>query len=414
MRKVITGQGVSKSYRLGGQALAYNVLRERLAEALRAPFRPRTAPADPALFWALRDVSFTVGEAEVVGLIGKNGAGKSTLLRILSRITEPTEGRIDLFGKVASLLEVGIGFHPELTGRENIYLNGAILGMSRREIRSKFDEIVAFAEIERFLDTPVKRYSSGMYVRLAFAVAAHLEPDILIVDEVLAVGDSAFQQKCLGKMRSIRSEGRSVIVVSHNMSTVSSLCQRAIWLQDGMLKSTGPTQEVVRAYLAEGIQNDFIWTPRHGVLSAFEYHSISVVRGDTGSASEGIPADVPVDVLFDFTIHDAFPARRIELRLMNDTGDLLLTTTSADRSGELHHEWKRGRQTFRCRIPPDLLMPGRYFVSVTEPYGGYDILRENVLTFSVTEENSLAARDERQGKIAPILEWTLTGSATTV
>ena len=407
MREVITGRGVSKSYRLGGQATAYNVLRERLVEALRAPFRPRTSQADPGLFWALRDVSFTVGEAEVVGLIGKNGAGKSTLLRILSRISQPTEGRIDLYGKVASLLEVGIGFHPELSGRENIYLNGAILGMSRREIRRKFDEIVAFAEIERFLDTPVKRYSSGMYVRLAFAVAAHLEPDILIVDEVLAVGDSAFQQKCLGKMRSIRSEGRSVIVVSHNMSTISSLCQRAIWLQDGMVKSTGPTQEVVRAYLAEGVQNDFVWTPRHSVPSPFEYHSVSVVRGDTGTSLEGIPADVPVDVLFDFSIHEAFPPRRIELRLMNDAGDVLLTTTSADRSGQLHHDWQRGRQEFRCRIPPNLLTPGRYFVSVTEPYGGYDILRDNILTFSVTEENSLA-RDERQGKIAPILEWTLT------
>ncbi len=410
MPDVINGQGVSKSYRLGGQVTAYNVLRERLAEAVRAPFRPRTAQADPAMFWALRDVSFSVGEGEVVGLIGKNGAGKSTLLRILSRITEPTEGRIDLYGKVASLLEVGIGFHPELSGRENIYLNGAILGMSKREIRRKFDEIVAFAEIERFLDTPVKRYSSGMYVRLAFAVAAHLEPDILIVDEVLAVGDTAFQQKCLGKMRSIRAEGRSVIVVSHNMATVSSLCQRAIWLQDGAVRSTGPTQQVVRAYLAEGIENDFSWVPRHGVLSAFEYHSISVVRGDTGASSEGIPADVPVDILFDFTIHDAFPARKIEMRLMNDAGDLLLTTTSADSSGQLHHDWQRGRQTFRCRIPPNLLMPGRYFVSVTEPYGGYDILRENVLTFSVTEENSIAALDERQGKIAPILEWTLSAA----
>jgi len=181
----------------------------------------------------------------VVGLIGKNGAGKSTLLKIISQITEPTEGELHVFGRVASLLEVGIGFHPELTGRENVFLNGAILGMGRAEIRRKFDEIVAFSEVEKFIDTPVKRYSSGMYVRLAFAVAAHLESEILIVDEVLAVGDAQFQQKCLGKMRSIRSEGRSVIVVSHNMATVTSLCQRVIWLVEGRVKAEGPTAEVV-------------------------------------------------------------------------------------------------------------------------------------------------------------------------
>ena len=215
----------------------------------------------------------------MVGLIGKNGAGKSTLLKILSRITEPTEGRIDLFGRVSSLLEVGIGFHPELSGRDNVFLNGAILGMSRNEIRRKFDEIVEFAEIAKFLDTPVKRYSSGMYVRLAFAVAAHLEPDILIVDEVLAVGDSAFQQKCLGKMRDIRSEGRTVIVVSHNMATVSSLCQKVIWLADGQVKAAGDAQDIIRKYLSEGVENDFVWTPRHFVISAFEYHSVSVESG---------------------------------------------------------------------------------------------------------------------------------------
>ena len=205
MSDLIVAEGVGKLYRLGEQA-AYRLMRERLGRLFT-----RRGAAEPELrtLWALKDVGFRVGESEVVGLIGKNGAGKSTLLKILSRITEPTEGRIDLYGKVSSLLEVGIGFHPELSGRENIYLNGAILGMSRVEIRAKFDEIVEFAEVARFLDTPVKRYSSGMYVRLAFAVAAHLEPDILIVDEVLAVGDAAFQRKCLGKMRSIRSSGRS-------------------------------------------------------------------------------------------------------------------------------------------------------------------------------------------------------------
>jgi lipopolysaccharide transport system ATP-binding protein len=406
MSDVVIGKGVSKTYRLGGQQTAYNLLRERLAEAVRNRLRGIPPPAEPEEFWALKDVSFSVGEREVVGLIGKNGAGKSTLLKILSRITEPTSGEIHLHGKVASLLEVGIGFHPELSGRENIFLNGAILGMSRSEIRRKFDEIVAFAEIEKFLDTPVKRYSSGMYVRLAFAVAAHLSPDILIVDEVLAVGDAAFQQKCLGKMRSIREEGRSVIVVSHNMGTVSALCQRVIWLHDGQVRAIGPAAQVVRQYLSEGVQNDFVWTPRHGVLSAFEYHSVSVVRGDTHAPSDGIPGDAPVDVAFDFTIHDAFPPGRIEMRLMNDFGDVLLTTTSADDLPHLYHEWQRGRQQYTVRIPGTLLVPGRYLVTITEPHGDYDMIRENVLTFTVTEENSLVAKDERPGKIAPLLEWT--------
>ncbi len=201
-------------------------------------------------FWALKDVSFEVTAGETLGIIGRNGAGKSTLLKILSRITEPTKGRITITGRVASLLEVGTGFHPELTGRENIYLNGAILGMTRQEIKRKFDEIVAFAEIETFLDTPVKRYSSGMYVRLAFAVAAHLEPEILIVDEVLAVGDAAFQKKCLGKMGDVASEGRTVLFVSHNMVALQGLCPRAILLNRGSIESSGPSQDVVREYLS--------------------------------------------------------------------------------------------------------------------------------------------------------------------
>ncbi|MDP9360544.1 MAG: polysaccharide ABC transporter ATP-binding protein [Acidobacteriota bacterium] len=406
MTDAVIAEGIGKTYRLGEQAPAYTLLRERLAEALKAPFNRRDAAPATEAFWALKDVSFTIGQAEVVGLIGKNGAGKSTLLKILSRITEPTEGRIDLYGRVSSLLEVGIGFHPELSGRDNIFLNGAILGMSRQEIRRKFDEIADFAEISKFLDTPVKRYSSGMYVRLAFAVAAHLEPDILIVDEVLAVGDSAFQQKCLGKMREIRSEGRTVIAVSHNMATVSSLCQRVIWLSDGKVRAAGDAQAIIRQYLSEGVENDFVWTPRHGILSAFEYHSVSVESGDTTGPSDGFPANAPIDVLFDFTIHDKFPPGRIEMRLMTDAGDVLLTSTSADLLGQANHDWKRGQQQLRCRIPPNLLIPGRYFVTITEPYGGYDIVRENVLTFTVTEEGSFAARDQRQGKIAPVFEWT--------
>ncbi|MBP6864824.1 MAG: ABC transporter ATP-binding protein [Candidatus Didemnitutus sp.] len=228
-----------------------DTLRDALTGGVRALFsRLRAQQTEEEEFWALRDVSFEVQPGEVVGIIGRNGAGKSTLLKILSRITEPTQGRIALHGRVASLLEVGTGFHPELSGRENIFLNGAILGMRREEIRRKFDEIVAFAEVERFLDTPVKRYSSGMYVRLAFAVAAHLEPEILIVDEVLAVGDVQFQQKCLGKMREVsRNEGRTVLFVSHQMGAVRELCSRAILLKQGSVSRTGPVADVVAEYL---------------------------------------------------------------------------------------------------------------------------------------------------------------------
>src|SRR4051812_45045873 len=213
MRPIVTVENLGKQYRLGTQSAAYSTIRESLTNRILG----RNGGGENATIWALRDVSFEITPGEVLGIIGRNGAGKSTLLKILSRITEPTTGRVELHGRVASLLEVGTGFHPELTGRENIYLNGAILGMTRAEIKKKFDEIVAFAEVEKFLDTPVKRYSSGMYVRLAFAVAAHLEPEILVVDEVLAVGDAEFQKKCLGKMREVSCDGRTVLFVSHNM-----------------------------------------------------------------------------------------------------------------------------------------------------------------------------------------------------
>ncbi len=248
-------EGLGKKYLIKHQASGrrYVALRDVLAEKAKALFSNRKSETanhkSVEEFWALQDVSFEVKSGEAVGIIGRNGAGKSTLLKVLSRITEPTKGRVRLRGRVASLLEVGTGFHPELTGRENIYLNGAILGMHRTEIRSKFDEIVAFAEVERFLDTPVKRYSSGMYMRLAFAVAAHLEPEILVVDEVLAVGDASFQKKCLGKMQDVSKGGRTVLFVSHNMGAVTTLCRSGIWLQQGRVVKTGPARQLVDEYL---------------------------------------------------------------------------------------------------------------------------------------------------------------------
>jgi lipopolysaccharide transport system ATP-binding protein len=258
---VIRVEGLSKQYILGEKGFGTDGLRHLLHDVAAAPFRylrrigkPGTQKLEAAeprsvVFNALTDVTFDISRGEVVGIIGSNGAGKSTLLKILSRITEPTAGRIGINGRVASLLEVGTGFHPELTGRENIYLNGSILGMSKREIASKFDEIVAFAEVEKFLDTPVKRYSSGMYVRLAFAVAAHLQPEILVVDEVLAVGDAAFQKKCLGKMDHVAKEGRTILFVSHNMAAVQALCSRAILLERGKLVQQGRVQDVAQHYL---------------------------------------------------------------------------------------------------------------------------------------------------------------------
>src|SRR5678810_887991 len=260
MSPVIAIENLSKKYIIGHQKKErYTALRDVLANgAKRFTYKlthPFAVPEnDPAYeeFWALKDITFDIMQGDRIGIIGRNGAGKSTLLKILSRITEPTSGKISIEGRVASLLEVGTGFHPELTGWENIFLNGAILGMSKVEIKKKFDEIVAFAEVEKFLDTPVKRYSSGMYVRLAFAVAAHLEPEILVVDEVLAVGDAAFQRRCLGKMNHVASRGRTVLFVSHNMGAVQTLCTRAVMLEEGQLLMRGPTQEAVDYYLSSG------------------------------------------------------------------------------------------------------------------------------------------------------------------
>ncbi len=257
MKPIIRVENLSKRYRLGAQQKLYSTLRESLTDAVRAPFRSFRGSGDGPKnsFWALKDINFEVNPGEVVGIIGRNGAGKSTLLKILSRITEPTVGKIELYGRVGSLLEVGTGFHPELTGRENIFLNGAILGMRREEIAKKFDEIVDFAEVEQFLDTPVKHYSSGMYMRLAFAVAANLEPEVLVVDEVLAVGDAEFQKKCLGKMSQVARAGRTVLFVSHNMVAVKNLCERAIYLQRGKIMLDAEVKSTVDYYLQQGIDS---------------------------------------------------------------------------------------------------------------------------------------------------------------
>ena len=257
MKPIVRVESLSKQYRIGARRAGYDTLRESLVRAARAPLkslRSQNGRHGSDTIWALKDISFDVAPGEVVGIIGRNGAGKSTLLKTLARITEPTKGKVELYGRLASLLEVGTGFHPELTGRENIYLNGAILGMHKAEIDRKFDDIVAFAELEKFLETPVKHYSSGMYMRLAFAVASHLEPEILLVDEVLAVGDAAFQKKCLGKMGEVAKQGRTVLFVSHNLTAVKSLCGRTLWLDKGQIVEAGDTDDVVLSYVQSGTQ----------------------------------------------------------------------------------------------------------------------------------------------------------------
>ncbi|MFM8312994.1 MAG: polysaccharide ABC transporter ATP-binding protein, partial [Deltaproteobacteria bacterium] len=305
---VISVENVSKSYLLGhnhSRSEHYTALRDVLAKNVKSlarktrdmfTGRPIIQGDQIEEFWALKDISFKIDRGDRVGVIGRNGAGKSTLLKILSRITEPTTGRIKITGRVASLLEVGTGFHPELSGRENIFLNGAILGMSRKEIQKKFDEIVSFAEVEKFLDTPVKRYSSGMYVRLAFAVAAHLEPEILIVDEVLAVGDAQFQKKCLGKMEEVSSkEGRTVLFVSHNMGAVRGLCSKAIWLNSGVVQSYGRASEIVGNYLGAVTESEDLLTKSEDLSRGFSFRRV-VVRNSNSTATKILKPAEPFTV----------------------------------------------------------------------------------------------------------------------
>jgi lipopolysaccharide transport system ATP-binding protein len=378
---VIRAEGLGKKYVIGHETERepYTALRDVIGRRAKAVLRRTSdmlrgraivAGDITEEFWALKDVNFEIKRGEVVGIIGRNGAGKSTLLKILSRITEPTKGRVEIRGRVASLLEVGTGFHPELTGRENIYLNGAILGMSRTEIRRKFDEIVAFAEVERFLDTPVKRYSSGMYVRLAFAVAAHLEPEILVVDEVLAVGDAEFQKKCLGKMQDVAEhEGRTVLLVSHNLAAIGSLANRALLLEKGALTHSGKAVDAVSAFLSRGVRGTTYLTSKANTSSAPHFSKIELLTSEPGGTHQ---YGSPLELIFTIRHAESLNKACLTVQIMNQYQTAALMTYA------YHPEVRFGRSSgwsrLKCHLPAPRLNVGNYNLRVflSEPPGGVE------------------------------------------
>ncbi|RJQ25833.1 ATP-binding cassette domain-containing protein [Candidatus Parcubacteria bacterium] len=420
---VIKVENLSKRYRIGAKE-GYKTFRETLVDAAKAPIgklsrlfnrtsdlRPQTSDS----IWALKDVSFEVRRGEVVGIIGRNGAGKSTLLKILSKITEPTSGRVELRGRVGSLLEVGTGFHPELTGHENIYLYGAILGMDRFEVTRKFDEIVAFAELEKFIDTPVKRYSSGMYMRLAFAVAAHLEPEILLVDEVLAVGDAEFQKKCLGKMDDVSKGGRTVLFVSHNMQAIQSLCKTTIRLHEGRIVASGDPILVVSGYLASatGMASEISWAessaPGNDEIRLL-YISIS---DETGSSQGVFSSSKDILVEMGFFANVLHPSLCVGYDLLSLNGEVVARSYQTDLSPEEWPVLRKGENRWCCVIPKGFLNGGVYYIvpriGMHNMY--WIVTMDSAVRFEVVLDHGLSpfwnALDgkNRPGVVAPIFRW---------
>jgi len=418
MKPIIKVQNLGKHYRLGTRRARYGSLRDTVADMAMAPLRilKRTGRASQPTVWAVKDVSFVVRPGEVIGIIGRNGAGKSTLLKMLSRITQPTTGRIEVYGRIASLLEVGTGFHPELTGRENIYLNGAILGMARAEIERNFDEIVAFSEVEEFIDTPVKHFSSGMYLRLAFAVAAHLEPEILIIDEVLAVGDVRFQRKCLDKMHDVGKQGRTVLFVSHNMPAITRLCPRTILLDRGAILRDGPSAEVVSAYLGSGLGTTAAreWTDL-GAAPGDEIVRLCAVRACTeqGNVSQTMDIRRPVAIEMEYEVLTAGHTLTPHLHFYNEEGVYVFA------AGDLDPEWRGrprpvGRYVSTAWIPGNLLSEGTLFVgaaiSTMSSLVAHFYEREAVAFQVVDSLDGDSARGDYAGPlpgvVRPMLEWT--------
>ncbi|MBV9526812.1 polysaccharide ABC transporter ATP-binding protein [Sphingomonas sp.] len=391
---------LGKRYRLGAAAAT------NLREAIGSAFRRRVS--GKGSFWALRDTNFTVGEGEIVGLVGNNGAGKSTLLKILSRITPPTEGSVRIRGHVGSLLEVGTGFHPELSGRDNVFMNGLLLGMSRADVRRQFDEIVAFAGVEEFIDLPVKRYSSGMYLRLAFAVAAHLQAEILLIDEVLAVGDVAFQRKCLARMDEVAHEGRTILFVSHNLTAVQALCPRTIWIDKGRVVADGDTRRVLSAYLQSAGESDSpgerLWAEGHGPRSGELELRGARVRAQGGEPSAPIDLRTPIDA--EFAIHSAAAAAisGIGVQLINDEGTIVFDVGPPQGLAD----WSAGTHRLAVTIPGGLLNDGSYRLALHLYRDGEMVLDlPNLLAFEVldTGEDRDGWYGKWHGVIRPRLDW---------
>lgn len=416
MKPIIRATRIAKQYKIGSHQNSYNTLRDTLAGMVRAPLKRLKANQDAETIMALQDVSFEVASGEVLGIIGRNGAGKSTLLKVLARITEPSSGRIDLFGRVASLLEVGTGFHPELTGRENTYLNGAIMGMTRNEIQRKFDEIVAFSEVESFIDTPVKHYSSGMYLRLAFAVAAHLDPDILLVDEVLAVGDARFQRKCLDKMEDVKQAGRTVVFVSHNMPAVTRLCPRTILLEDGAIAFDGPSHEAVGLYLGAGTRTnagrewkDLRDAPGNEIVRLRGIR----VRTEDGQICESIDIRTTVGIEMEFEVIQPGHVLVPNYHFVNQDGVLVFIANEQD------EQWRRkprpaGRYVSTAWLPGNLLAEGALIVgaavSSMEPLKIHFFERDVVAFQVIDTMDGDSARGDYAGPmpgiVRPMLNWT--------
>lgn len=394
MRAIIEVENLSKRYQLGNQQKTYSTLRDSFVKTLRSPLTSlqNRAESRKNSFWALKDVSFNVMPGEVMGVIGRNGAGKSTLLKVLSKITKPTTGKIKLYGRVESLLEVGTGFHPELTGRENIFLNGAILGMRREEISKKFDEIVAFAEIEQFLDTAVKFYSSGMYVRLAFAVAAHLEPEILIVDEVLAVGDAEFQRKCLGKMEEVTKNGRTILFVSHQLGTIAQLCQTAILLDKGTLVMQDKSSAVIEHYINQNKSRLSSYLADSSTKHTEMHVKSAAVLNDQGLDQAAFPHDKIIRVKVRCLAQKM--VRGAELRMViKDRREITVFTSDAELN-ELNETTKEFEVVFT--IPAETLRPNNYSLTFVlfVPHQFTIELIDDVAAFSVFDAGSKYAQSE--------------------
>lgn len=429
MTTAIRVEHLGKRYKIGAAQtrFRYGMLRDVLVNTISAPVRmaksvfgSREGPSGRVptnnYIWALDDVSFDLEEGKVLGIVGRNGAGKSTLLKILSRVTEPTRGTVMVRGRVGSLLEVGTGFHPELTGRENIYMNGAILGMKRAEIERKFDEIVAFSEVEQFIDTPVKRYSSGMYLRLAFAVAAHLEPEILVVDEVLAVGDAEFQKKCLGKMGDVAQQGRTVLFVSHNMSAILRLTGEAIVLNKGKLIMRGPTQEAVDFYLTSGQAQagERIWEADEIPASATPFYPIALrLKDRRGQVVDTVRSVEPVTLEWEYRLSAPLTGLRVGFYLSTMRGEYVMTSFDTDDGGmfERYSVRQAGHYISRCTLPADFFNEGRYALGVNA--SSFGVRRyfqdEQALAFNVDASGAPGMQwpEPRQGMIRPRLDWKI-------